>query len=112
MATAAQTGYLNAWAAATYLLQRGVPFRIAHEQVGKAVRLCLEKGCELQDLPLEQLQQVSPAFDVDVYKHLTLDSVLALHDVYGGTAPHRVQQAIREARRKLESTREGIHAHA
>ena len=112
MASAAHTGYLNAWAAATYLVQRGVPFRLAHEHVGKAVRLCLEKGCELQDLRLEQLQEISPAFGPDVYDHLTLDSVLALHSVYGGTAPQQVQEAIRDARRKLGSTREEIHAHA
>ena len=58
MQDAAQSGFMNAWAAATYLVQRGVPFRLAHEQIGKAVRICIEKHCELADLSLEELQAV------------------------------------------------------
>ena len=49
MNEAAQSGFMNAWAAATYLVNRGVPSRLAHEQIGKAVKLCLEKQCELQE---------------------------------------------------------------
>jgi argininosuccinate lyase len=112
MQEAAQTGFMNAWAAATYLVQRGVPFRLAHEQVGKAVQLCLEKNCELADLSLEELHSLNPAFDKDFYASLTLQSVLAIHDVPGGTAPSRVRQAISDAKAKLESIRGGIHAHA
>jgi argininosuccinate lyase len=112
MQQAAHSGFTNAWAAATYLVQRGVPFRLAHEQVGKAVQSCLERGCELQDLPLEELHKLNPAFDQDFYTSLTLQSVLAIHDVAGGTAPARVKQAIAEARKKVDSLREGVHAHA
>ena len=112
MQKAAQTGFMNAWAAATYLVQRGVPFRLAHEQVGKAVQLGLEKGCELQDLTMEELQKLNPAFDQDFYACLTLQSVLAIHDVPGGTAPARVRQALTEARQRIEAIREESHAHA
>jgi len=112
MQEAARTGFMNAWAAATYLVQRGVPFRLAHEQIGKAVQLCLEKHCELADLSLAELRSLNPAFDQDFYPCLSLQSVLAIHDVPGGTAPSRVGQAISDARRKLESIRGGIHAHA
>jgi argininosuccinate lyase len=112
MQEAAQTGFMNAWAAATYLVQRGVPFRLAHEQVGKAVQLCLERNCELADLSLEDLHSLNPAFDKDFYAWLTLQSVLAIHDVPGGTAPSRVRQAISDAKAKLDSIRGGIHAHA
>ena len=112
MQEVAQTGFMNAWAAATYLVQRGVPFRLAHEQVGKAVQICLERNCELADLSLEDLRQLNPAFDQDVYAALTLQAVLAIHDVPGGTAPSRVRQAISEARQKLDSIRGGIQAHA
>ena len=52
---AAQSGFMNAWAAATYLVQRGVPSGLAHERIGKAVQMCLERGCELQDLSLQEL---------------------------------------------------------
>jgi argininosuccinate lyase len=112
MQAAAQTGFMNAWAAATYLVRRGVPFRLAHEQVGKAVQLCLEKHCQLADLPIEELQKLSPALQADFYACLTLAAVLAIHDVPGGTAPSRVRQAISDAKQKLESIRGGIHAHA
>jgi argininosuccinate lyase len=112
MQQAAQSGVMNAWAAATYLVRRGVPFRLAHEQIGKAVQMCLEKHCELQDLSLEELHSVNSQFDHDFYACLKLESVLALHDVQGGTAPARVRQAMVDARQKIESIREGIHAHA
>jgi argininosuccinate lyase len=112
MQKAAQSGFMNAWAAATYLVQRGVPFRLAHEQIGKAVQMCLEKHCELQDLSLEDLRLVNPKFDQDFYTCLKLESVLAIHDVPGGTAPARVRQALIDARQRIESIREDVHAHA
>ncbi|MEY2411503.1 MAG: argininosuccinate lyase [Acidobacteriaceae bacterium] len=112
MQRAAQTGFMNAWAAATYLVQRGIPFRQAHENIGKAVHLCLEIGCELQDLPLTELKQFNAAFDEDVYDALTLESVLSIHDVPGGTSPTRVRQALADARRKVNSILGGLHAHA
>ena len=76
MQQAAQSGFMNAWAAATYLVKRGVPSRLAHERIGKAVQMCLEKKCELQDLPLQNLQSLSPAFGEDFYDSLKLQSVL------------------------------------
>src|SRR6201999_4580066 len=93
MQQAAQSGFMNAWAAATYLVNRGVPSRLAHERIGKAVKLCLERNCELHELPLDELQKLSPEFGGDFYQSLTLASVLAMHDVVGGTAPARVRQA-------------------
>ncbi len=112
MEQAAQSGFMNAWAAATYLVHRGVPSRISHERVGKAVQLCLEKGCALEDLSLEELQALSPAFGNDFYDAMKLKSVIAIHDVPGGTAGTRVRQATAETRKKIEALREEIHAHA
>jgi argininosuccinate lyase len=112
MQNAAQSGFMNAWAAATYLVQRGVPFRLAHEQIGKAVQMCLEKHCELQDLSLEELHSVNSKFDHDFYACLKLESVLGIHDVTGGTAPGRVRQAMADARQRIDSIREDVHAHA
>src|SRR5438105_7363929 len=112
MQAAAQSGFMNAWAAATYLVERGVPFRLAHEQIGKAVQLCLEKGCELQDLSVQELRQLNPLFDEDFYSCLDLASVLALHDVPGGTAPAQVRRAIADAKRRIDFIREEAHAHA
>ena len=112
MRQATQSGFINAWAAATYLVSRGVPSRMAHERIGKAVQMCLERNCELQDLSLDDLRSLSPAFGEDFYQSLSLASVLAIHDVPGGTAPSRVRQAIAIARKKIESLREEVHAHA
>ena len=112
MQKAANSGFMNAWAAATYLVNRGVPSRLAHERIGKAVQICLERNCELRDLSLEELQALSPAFGEDFKESLTLPAVLAAHDVTGGTAPARVRQAIGAARKKIESLREEVHAHA
>jgi argininosuccinate lyase len=112
MNDAAQSGFMNAWAAATYLVNRGVPSRLAHEQIGKAVKLCLEKNCELQDLALDELRTLNAAFDESFHDCLKLASVLAIHDVAGGTAPARLRQGIGVARKKIESLREEVHAHA
>jgi argininosuccinate lyase len=106
MLDAAQSGFMNAWAAATYLVNRGVPSRLAHERIGKAIQICLERNCELGDLPLEELKALSPAFDQGFYESLKLSSVLAIHDVPGGTAPARVRQGL------SVSLREEVHAHA
>jgi len=112
MQAAAETGYMNAFAAATYLAQKGVPFRIAHEQVGKAVRLALDKKCELQDLSLEELRSIDSHFDDDFVAFVKLKNVLAIHSVPGGTAAARVREAIAAARKRTGSKREEAHAHA
>jgi argininosuccinate lyase len=112
MNEAAQSGFMSAWAAATYLVNRGVPSRLAHEQIGKAVKLCLEKECELQDLTLDELRALSPAFDEKFHDCLEPAAVLAIHDVIGGTAPGRVRQGIVAARNKIESLREEVNLHA
>jgi argininosuccinate lyase len=101
MKTAAEAGYLNAMAAATYLTEKGVPFRKAHEKVGNAVRLGLETGRELQELTLEELRGFGPEFGDDFFKAVTLEATLDCHDVIGGTARHRVAAALEDARRRI-----------
>jgi len=112
MKAACQAGFMNAMAAATYLSTRNVPFRHAHEIVAQAVQKCIEKGCELEDLSLAELQEFSPAFGPDIYEHLTLEAVVACHDVPGGTAPHRVEDALQEARQKLAAMQEAHGTYA
>jgi len=108
----AQSGFMNAWASATYLVNRGVPSRLAHEQIGQAVKLCLERNCELQDLRLDELQGLNPIFDKNFYDCLKPAAVLAIHDVIGGTAPSRVRQEIAATRKKIEALREEVNFHA
>jgi argininosuccinate lyase len=112
MQQAAQSGFMNAWAAATYLVQRGVPSRLAHEAVGKAVKLCIEQGCELHDLVLADWQRIHPAFGSDLYQSLTLEAVLAIHNVEGGTARGPVKEAIQRAEQRIAHLRGEVHAHA
>ncbi len=101
MKTAATTGYLNAMAAATYLSNKGVPFRKAHEIIGHAVRLGLESGRELNDLKLEELRGLSDAFAEDFFEAITLEATLDCHDVVGGTARARVAEALAAAKHRL-----------
>lgn len=112
MQAACESGFMNALAAATYLAKRGVPFREAHEIVAHAVQKCVARKCEIEDLTLEELRELSPAFAPDIYDQLSLQAVLACHDVPGGTAPGRVRQAIDEARERLASLREAHVTHA
>ncbi|HEY7402852.1 MAG TPA: argininosuccinate lyase [Candidatus Angelobacter sp.] len=112
MQSACESGFMNAMAAATYLAKRGVPFRQAHEVVAQAVQKCLAQECELEQLSLDELREFSPAFDADIYEHLKVENVLACHDVSGGTASHRVQQAISAAREKLAALQEAHGTHA
>ena len=117
MREAAQTGYLNAMAAATYLVHKGVPFRTAHAKIGNAVRFALEKGIELNALSLDELRQFGSEFGEDFFAAITLESTLDCHDVTGGTARERVRQAIDDVVHRIaaltaSTTTEAIHAGA
>ena len=104
MSSAASAGYLTAMAAATYLSNRGVPFRKAHEQIGHAVRFGLKNGRELEELTLAELRQFGSAFEEDFFSAITMAATLDCHDVIGGTARHRVAAALEAAAERLEST--------
>jgi argininosuccinate lyase len=101
----ADSGFMNAWAAAAYLVERGVPSRLAHEAVGKAVALATERGCDLQKLPLADLKEINASFDAAFFSCLGLTEVLALHDVPGGTAPRQVKRALQQARERVVALR-------
>lgn len=113
MNAAAQSGYLNAMAAATYLVHKGVPFRTAHEKIGNAVRFALEKGVELNALTLDELRQFGAEFGEDFFPAITLGATLDCHDVIGGTARKRVREALAEAAHRVQAlTQETQHAGA
>jgi argininosuccinate lyase len=103
MRAACETGFLNAMAAATYLVHKGVPFRTAHEKIGNAVRFALDKGVELGGLSLEELRQFGAEFGEDFYEAITLNATLDCHDVIGGTARHRVSAALQETQERVEA---------
>ncbi|HHH13034.1 MAG TPA: argininosuccinate lyase [Thiolapillus brandeum] len=101
MRQAALKGFATATDLADYLVRKGVPFRDAHEVVGKAVALCVERGCDLADLTLGELRAFSDAIDEDVFDCLTLEGSVAARNHVGGTAPEQVRQAIARARERL-----------
>jgi len=99
---AAQDSALLATEAAHYLVRRGLPFRQAHEVVGRIVREAERTGEAWTSMPLSKLKSFSPLFESGVERALTLDSALASCDVRGGTAPARVRDAFVECRARLE----------
>jgi argininosuccinate lyase len=101
MRAATGEGFLNATDLADYLVTKGVPFREAHEIVGRAVRHCLESGERLEALPLTRLRQFSPAFGPDVAKYITLEACVERRQSTGGTSSRRVSEAIVQAKRTL-----------
>ncbi|HEV2324776.1 MAG TPA: argininosuccinate lyase [Terracidiphilus sp.] len=103
MRSACATGFLNAMAAATYLVHKGVPFRTAHEKIGNAVRYALDRGVELSGLTLDELRQFGAEFGEDFYAAVTLEATLDCHDVTGGTARHRVSAALEETQKRVEA---------
>ncbi len=112
---AARLGYMNAMAAATYLVHKGVPFRSAHEKVGRAVRFAIEKGVELDGLTIGELRQFGEEFGEDFYAAVTLDATLDCHDVIGGTSRERVRKALDRAAQWIaalanHNVAEAIHA--
>ncbi len=102
MRAAAAAGYSTATDLADYLVRRGVPFRDAHEIVGKAVQAAIAANAGLEALPLEQLQALSPHIGADVFEVLTLEGSVQARSHPGGTAPDAARQAIRQARALLD----------
>jgi len=103
MQAAAARGYATATDLADYLVRRGVPFRDAHEIVGRAVRHGIEVGKDLAQLPLDALKRFSPLIEADVYQVLTLEGSVRARDHVGGTAPVQVRAALVRARKRLDA---------
>ncbi|MFZ5591580.1 MAG: argininosuccinate lyase [Bacillota bacterium] len=102
MARAARGGFTNATDLADYLVGKGVPFREAHEMVGKTVLYCLQQGKALEELVLEEMRQFCPPVEQDVYQALDIANCVARRVTLNGPAPSAVRAAIERARRALE----------
>ena len=87
---------------ADYLVQRGVPFREAHEIVGKVLRAAEQEGKTVREMPLDRLKAFSEAFADDLNVMLTVDSALARRSVPGGTAPSSVRAALDEFKARIK----------
>lgn len=98
---AASSGYMNATELADYLVRKGMPFRDAHEVVGRVVMRAIEAGKEIEQLPLEELRKHSALIDADVYEALTLEATLKAKSQIGGTAREAVSESLKSARQVL-----------
>lgn len=101
MRQATMQGFATATDLADYLVRKGIPFRDAHEVVGKAVAFGVAEGRDLSQMKLEELQRFSSEIEADVFDILTLEGSLAARDHIGGTAPNQVRRAIARARERL-----------
>ena len=105
MYQSAADGFATATDLADYLVKKGVPFRDAHEIVGKIVRFAIQKNKPLTALSVDELQSFSEVITNEVFDHLTLESSVAARDHIGGTAPEQVKAAITRIKNKFITTR-------
>jgi argininosuccinate lyase len=98
MRRAAARGFSTATDVADYCVRKGLPFRQAHEVVGKTVRYCIETGKDIPELSLEEFRQFSPLIDADIYAHVTLEASVNARAATGGTARAAVEREIARAR--------------
>lgn len=99
---AAQQGYATATDLADYLVQKKVPFRDAHEVVGKTVKYAIAENKQLDQLSLQELQRFSPSIGEDVFGVLSLQGSVASKNTYGGTSPKQVAIQLKLAQHRLQ----------
>ncbi|MCD6188131.1 MAG: argininosuccinate lyase [Desulfuromusa sp.] len=99
MRIAAARGFSTATDVADYCVRKGLPFRQAHEVVGKAVRYCVETGKDIPELSLAEFQEFSPLIEADIYDFITLEASVNARKATGGTAREAVEREL--ARLKL-----------
>ncbi|MDF2569679.1 MAG: argH 1 [Sporomusa sp.] len=102
MRQALKTDFSNATDMADYLVKKGLPFRQAHEVVGKCVAYCLGEQKTLTDLTLEEFKQFSPLFDATILDAITIETCVSARNSLGGTSPSQVGQAVTVAKSIME----------
>jgi argininosuccinate lyase len=102
MAQGAKGGFTNATDLADYLAKKSVPFREAHEIVGRLVLHCSKRGCGLEDLTLEEFQEFSTVFEDDLFESIGIEYCVRHRNLTGGPAPESVAEAICLTEQALE----------
>jgi len=108
MTAQARKGYLAATDVADYLAKKGLPFRRAHEVVGHLVLLCEKRGCDLEDLTLDDFKAECDLFEADIAGALNLPAIVAARTTYGGTGHEAVRAQLAEARERLAADEAAI----
>lgn len=108
MAAQAKKGYLAATDVADYLAKKGLPFRKAHEIVGHLVLLCDKRGCDLDDLTLDDFKAESELFEADITQALNLEAIVAARTTYGGTGNAVVADQLELGRARLTQEKEAL----
>jgi argininosuccinate lyase len=109
MAKACVNGFLNATDLADHLVQKGMPFRQAHEVVGSAVQHCVKKGKTLEALSVKELKKFSALLDQSSLDHIKLEECLRRRSSLGGTAPEQVAVQVVAARQRMDAYRAECH---
>jgi argininosuccinate lyase len=99
-------GFLDATTLMEFLVGQQIPLRVAHETVGKLVRLCEERRCRLQDLPPEVYETIRPGLGSKVYNVLGVPNALAAFRSYGSTAPAEVERQLQSWNVRLHENHE------
>jgi len=105
MRSAVDRDFSNATDIADYLVNKGIPFRQAHEIIGKLVLHCIDRGIVLLELPLEEYKKFAPEFEGDIFDVLQPEHVVGARAVYGGTAFPQVREATARAEQALAATK-------
>ncbi|MBP2651512.1 MAG: argH 1 [Firmicutes bacterium] len=95
--------FSNATDMADYLVKQGLPFRQAHEVVGKSVRYCIEQGKTLTDMSIDEFKTFSPLFSDDILEAITIETCVAARNSYGGTSSEQVELAIGRGKTELSN---------
>lgn len=98
MAASCTGGHANATDVAEYLVRKGMPFRTAHGVAAKAVRICIERGCNIEDLTLDDLKSCSNLIEADIFSLITPDACMRARRLAGGPAPESVAVQIHALR--------------
>ena len=101
MKESAVNGFTNATDAADYLVLKGVPFRDAHGIIGRLVLYCIQKGCSIDELSIEELKQISPVFEADVYEAISLKTCVEKRLTIGAPGQKAMEDVIRQNREFL-----------
>ncbi|WP_041275945.1 argininosuccinate lyase [Desulfosporosinus acidiphilus] len=107
MAWGAKGGFTNATDLADYLAKKGLPFREAHELVGRLVLHCTKQGIGLEELPLSEYKALSPVFDQDLFAAIGIEHCVRARKLIGGPSPETVAQGIRLSQEALKNLLEG-----